>query len=300
MPKYKSYLKSCSLKLPLFAACFVFAFSMKALAQSEELDSTTALQKNMRIVSLSPHLTELVYLLGLGDQLVAVSDFSDYPEDALRLPRVASYQGANIPAILRLQPTHILVWQGGNKDSDISKLMNTGIAVYQSNISDSQTLITDITEIAHFLNASKRGQTISVDLQIHIKDLKARYQHHAKTVVYSLNQTPLVALGNDRWLNELLSLCGLQNIFAESIAAYPQVTMTQVLRLTPDIIIAASGQTMQGPPVFWRQHNKLMNAKFLSSDPNKLHRFTPRAIEEITRLCQQAYTNPDVSSTVED
>lgn len=243
---------------------------------------------NMRIITMSPHLTELVYLLQLETSLIAVSDHSDYPELATQLPSVVSYQGADIPAILRLQPTHILAWQDGNKASDIAKLRASGANVYASNITSIDSLMTEIKQIAEFLNQPALGMSASSNLQIDVTSIQQRFDQKSKTILYFISLQPLIALGNDPWLNDLLKLCGFTNVLKDTLTPYPQVSMAQVLRHSSDIIIAANKGNMQDADTLWSGHTT--NTRILRANPDKLHRFTHRAIYEVAELCEQAYT----------
>jgi vitamin B12 transport system substrate-binding protein len=123
-----------------------------------------------------------------------------------------------------------------------------------------------------------------------IQKLQQSYDGQSKRVFYYLNDTPLMALGNDKWLNDALSLCNLDNVFKDSIAPYPQVSMAQVLRLQPEALIAGNSKTKQALNNFWAGHSQLLNAPLIQGNPDKLHRFTPRAIDEITRICQKIYS----------
>ena len=132
----------------LFLIAFHGAFYASSHAQqlqkvgSENPESYTnaSSEHRMRIVSLSPHLTEIVFALEKQKDLVAVSDYSDFPYSqgcidkscTNQVPSVASYQGADIAAIVRLKPTIILAWEGGNKAQDIARLEQLGFTVFRS------------------------------------------------------------------------------------------------------------------------------------------------------------------------
>ncbi|MFC4702040.1 helical backbone metal receptor [Glaciecola siphonariae] len=265
--------------------------SFLLLSQSIAYADSTTVRTEIRIVTLSPHLTELVFALGLGKHVVGVSDFSDFPADAESIPRVASYQGANIPAILRLKPTHVLAWQGGNKDVDIMKMKQAGLKVYLSKIESVDTLKNDISEMAAFLGVSQSGESLIAELSQAVSRIKNRYAGKKQPTLYYLNNHPLVALGNDKWINDLLDLCGLSNIFRASIAPYPQVSVAQILRLEPQLIVSASNESKAVIESTWREHNSTAYAKVILADADKMHRFTPRAIIETARICEKAYTN---------
>jgi vitamin B12 transport system substrate-binding protein len=274
-----------------FAWAFLLIVSATHTKSSDiSVPNGIANDATLRIVTLSPHLTEIVFALGLGEQVVAVSDFSDYPEQANTLPSVASYQGANIPEILRLRATHVLAWKGGNKDADISKLQSNGVALYLSSIQDSDSLIADIRNIGKFLGVQNAAEALAKKLEQQKNTLVQSYKGQHRSVFYYLNSTPLVALGKDAWLNDLLSMCGLYNVFADSPAPYPQVSIEQVLRQAPQVIVSANSNASE-PAQRWSAHQTLLQARYIKANPDKLHRFTPRALNEITWLCEHAHAN---------
>lgn len=276
------------LKMLCYTAAAVLMFmTCAAFAQDEQ--SSNPISTNMRIITMAPHLSELVYLLGQEAHLVAVSDHSDYPRAAGRLPSVVSYQGANIAEILRLRPTHILAWQGGNKNSDIAKLRASGIRVYASQITGLSSLEDEIKNIADFLHKSALGAHKAAQLKERILALQERYIGKSKSVLYFISMQPLIALGNDPWINNLLSLCGLNNILKDTLTPYPQLSMTQALRHQPDLIVAGNKQSIQDIQGKWPSKTLQLNTQLLQSNPDKLHRFTPRAIDEMQALCERAH-----------
>jgi vitamin B12 transport system substrate-binding protein len=216
---------------------------------------------------------------------VAVSDYSDYPEQATTLPSVASYQGANIAEIIRLKPTHILVWQGGNKATDIQRLKQQGYSLYLSSINSPSELQKNISDIGEFLNAQQQALIVNKRIQKQIEQISA--QNQAKeSAIYYLNTVPFIGLGNDPWLNSLLSLCGIHNLYKNDSQAYPQLDLANIIRHKPEIIIAATGSTEAVEQQFWHKHRAILErSRIISVNPDALHRFTPRAIDEAIRLC---------------
>lgn len=245
----------------------------------------------LRIVALSPHLTEIVFALGKGEQLVGVSDYSDYPPSASSIKSVASYEGANIAEIIRLRPTHILVWRGGNKDADIEKIKQLNISVYESKIDDVNKLLTDIQQIGDMLNAQVKARLLIQETESILNVLAEKYKGKSTSAVYYLSTQPLVGLGNDKWLNSLLALCGIDNIYVESSSAYPQLQMSHVIRSKPTLLIAASNSSIQEVENFWQPYQSVLKAQIITANPDALHRFTPRAIIETSQLCSRVYMN---------
>jgi len=207
-------------------------------------------------------------------------------------PSVASYQGANLEEIYRMQATHVLAWKGGNKHSDISKLKQSGHLVYESESLDIRSWIADIQQLASFINADMEYQERLIKrIKSNVEFLKALYANQEKSVFYYLSDKPLVALGKDSWLNDLLSLCNLNNVFEESFVSFPQVTIEQVVRKQPEILIASNHGTFAALYKPWQTHQNLLDATLIQANPDKLHRFTPRALDEITSVCEKAYTD---------
>ncbi|WP_256966655.1 helical backbone metal receptor [Yersinia entomophaga] len=109
-----------------------------------------------RIISLAPSTTELAYAAGLGDKLVAVSDYSDYPEAAKKLEHVASWQGINVEKILALKPDLILAWRGGNAQRPLDQLASFGIPIFYSDPTTIEQIADDLDKLAGYsLNRKK-------------------------------------------------------------------------------------------------------------------------------------------------
>jgi vitamin B12 transport system substrate-binding protein len=261
------------------------AANNNAVLKSEQNNKANS----QRIISLSPHLTEWVFALNKQKNLIAVSDYSDFPKQAAQYPSVASYQGANIAEIIRLAPSHILVWRGGNKDADIEKLKSLGFAVYESNIDSLDSFIKDIEQLGVFLGAQARANMIVNRLNVKLEALKNTYKGQQVSAVYYMNTHPLIGLGNDTWLNELLSVCGISNIYSNSASAYPQLKLSDIIRKQPNVIIAANKSEPTELHNFWSPHHKVLNSHLIRANPDALHRFTIRAIDELNQVCVNAY-----------
>ena len=86
------------------------------------VSTATFAQPAQRIISLAPHATEIAFAAGLGEQLVAVSEMSDYPEQAKQLERVSNYQGIKLERIIALQPDLVIAWPAGNPAKELEKI----------------------------------------------------------------------------------------------------------------------------------------------------------------------------------
>ena len=247
-------------------------------------------QYPQRIVSLSPHTTELVFAAGAGNRLIGVSAYSDYPEEAKALPVVASSQQINIETILALEPDLVIYWQQGNSAADINQLKKFGIPVYASKTGGLDDIATQIQRLGKMLGTQSIADPVSDKYRQALAALRAKYAHNPKQdLFYQVWPTPLMTVANDPWLQEQFELCGFNNVFNDSPVPYPVINVEQVLVKQPAVIVAgtvndaelAQWQTWQSIPA-------VRNSNIFRINPDVSHRFSPRVIQGITTLCEIA------------
>lgn len=96
-------------------------------------------------------------------------------------------------------------------------------------------------------------------------------------------------MGSDPWLNDLLESCGLNNVYKHNLAAYPQLQIANIVRENPDVVIAADKYSNEQVTAFWSTHLAVFNPTLLVANPDALHRFTPRTLDELSVICKGAY-----------
>lgn len=243
-----------------------------------------------RIISLAPHLTEWVYALGAGHQLIAVSEASDYPPQAKQLPVVANYQGLDVEQIIKSHPDLVLVWRSGNRAPDVERLRQFGIPLFYSDPKRPADISRELLLLGKKLGHTQQARTLAQQFTQQLAALRRRYQQRPLIpVFYELWPRPLTTANGDSWIGHLLTLCHVENVFADSAAPYPQVTVEQVLHHYPQAILMA-GQEVQTSQQQWQQWPQLpavKNKALLPVDAHRLHRFTPRLLPALTEMCQQ-------------
>ncbi|MGR2768390.1 vitamin B12 ABC transporter substrate-binding protein BtuF [Photobacterium ganghwense] len=252
------------------------------------LSAATATAAVERVISLSPHTTELAYAAGLGDKLVAASDYSDYPEAAKALERVANYRGIKLERIVALQPDLILAWQGGNPSREMERLEQLGFTVFYSNPKTLTDIATSLEALGKYADSPQQANAAATDFRQQLNALQQSHQTQRPVkYFYQLSDAPMITLSGESWPSQVFALCGGQNVFADSPAAYPQVSEEQVIIRQPEVIFGtnhAGSQLSRWNK--WQQQLPAVargNLFFLTSD--WLNRPTPRTLKAAQEVC---------------
>lgn len=247
--------------------------------------------KHQRIIALSPHSVELLFLLGAGDRIIATTSFSDYPEEAKAIPVIGGYNGIQIEKVLSLKPDLIIAWEGGNKLDDISQMERLGLNVYRSHTEVLTEIADEILRMGE-LTGLKEKAAVEADKFISgLAALKAKYMNRAPVrFFYQLWNEPLRAMAAESWINEMLVGCGGENIFDESIGDYPQVSIENVISSMPEAIIIPShhGHGL-GEGDFWQKWPEIpavKNNRVFYVNGDLLHRFSVRTLEGMQNICE--------------
>lgn len=250
--------------------------------------SFTSYSEPAKLISLSPHTTELVFALGAGDKLLAVSDYSDFPAEAASLPSVASHHGVDFEKIMALQPDLIIAWQGGNKPQDLNRLRSLGFSLFYSNPASPEDIANEILLLGEQLGKQQTAQKLSTEFTARLTALRKRYQTQApKSVFYYMWPKPLMSIGGGAWATGLLKICGAKNIFSELAVDYPQVKIEDVIRRRPQVLVASMKTSVTDAKTFWADFEDTLQAQLVVVNPDRLHRFTPRLLDGVEDLCEQ-------------
>jgi iron complex transport system substrate-binding protein len=240
-----------------------------------------------RIISLTPHLTELLFAVGAGPQVVGVDSASDYPPAAQALPRIGDYSRVNFERILALKPDLVVVWLDGNRAADIHGLEKMGLPVLQTRA----TRLDDVARLLRLLGQASghgaQGEAAARDFSARLSALqKGPARQPPLRVFYQVWDRPLMTVGGTHWISDALMLCGARNVFADLHGLSPVVSREAVLQRAPELIV--SGSDAPDMRREWQRFPSLpavKNQAFVRLDADRLHRPTPRLIEGVAALC---------------
>ncbi|MDM7861800.1 cobalamin-binding protein [Alteromonas sp. ASW11-36] len=266
---------------------FAVALMISSLLPSCAIAQSTP----QRIVTLAPHLTEWVYLLNAESSLVAVSAYSNFPAAAQSLPVVADANGVNFKKLLALEPDLVLVWSGGNKPQDISRLESMGIALFISLPRQLDDISKEIVRLGEHLQQREKALDSAHQFDQRLARLRSTYAKQPSLSVFYYSWTkPLMSIGANAWGNQALAVCGAETLFADSPTDYPEVRMAEVLKRQPRAVISLLAEPLAEQRAFWSPHRTVLHAPLLLVDADKIHRFTPRILDAIEPLCEQLHT----------
>lgn len=239
--------------------------------------------QSKRIIALAPHLTEWVFALGRESELIAVSEHSDYPPAAAELPQVASYRGIDLPQIIRLQPTHALVWGSGNRKQDMNRLSALGITLFISDPRSIDDFMEEFSRLGQLLHANEAAKHVLKPLQ---QQIAGSATATSKTLVYALNVVPFQAIAGDAWFTDMFSLCGWHNPLQDAEVTYGEFAVDAIIRRQPDILMVPKQQASAAKALV-EKHKEFWAPRIFPVNDAVLNRYTPRAINYFFQLCEQ-------------
>lgn len=236
-----------------------------------------------RVITLSPGNTELAFAAGITP--IAVSTYSNYPPEAKDIEQVANWQGMNFERIVALKPDVVLAWRGGNPERQISQLEALGTKVIWLDSKRIADVEDALRQLAPYSPTPEKAIQAADELAHKFTELKARYQtNKPKKVFLQFSQMPLFTTNHDSIQNEIVEMCGGENIFANSRVPWPQVSREQVLVRKPQaIIIAGDSSKAEAVAKSWKEQ---LPVPVIALDDDEFTRNGPRIILAAKQLCE--------------
>jgi iron complex transport system substrate-binding protein len=276
------------------AAFFLCLFSTIAFSQvavRDDYGHEVKLEKPAaRIISLAPHLTELLYDAGAGSRVVGAVDFSDYPPEARSLPRVGSDARIDLETVLGLRPDLVVAWPNAGSLRAVDRLAELGVPVFRSEPRELDDIARTLERLGRLAGNAAQGDAAASAFRQRAAALRARYSGGRKVrVFYEIWDRPLLTVNGAHVISKVIALCGGENVFGGLPLLVPEVDREAVLRANPEAIVA-SGSNEAEPKWLeaWKRFPGLAaaDAGHLYAIPADLiQRHTPRLLDGAERLC---------------
>ncbi|MEY4062902.1 MAG: hypothetical protein RIT09_695 [Pseudomonadota bacterium] len=256
-----------------------------------------------RIITLAPHLSELVDSAGGSDRLVGVSAFSNSPTSVKQLPITSDARSIDLEKMKSLRPDLIIYWRGGTSESQIQSIKKTFtkdvqfIAVEPKKLLD---IATDIETIGKALGTDLVAKKNADVLRLKITELRNKENNQNKQknisqrkvrVFYQVWAQPLMTLNQDHIISDIIQLCGGEQLFANEKVLVPTVSREAVIKANPEIIFTAvDNQKMTSDWSMWTSFSQLAatkNKAFVDLDGDIISRPSPRIMQGAQKICTE-------------
>ncbi|MFH1488596.1 MAG: cobalamin-binding protein, partial [Pseudomonadota bacterium] len=196
-----------------------------------------------RILPLAPSLTEILYFLGLGDKVVGVTQFSYFPPEADLKPKVGSYIHLNVERIISLSPDLVIGTADGNRPDVVGLLEQAGIPVFIINPRNIRQIVETIAQLGKVCGIAEKGTRLAGSLTVRINRVLEKTSSRAKPLVFlQINIKPIMTVNKNTFHNDLIWTAGGINMARDEPVAYPRISIEEIIRRKPEVIIISSMQ----------------------------------------------------------
>lgn len=238
-----------------------------------------------KVVALTASDCEILAALGAEDTLVGRGEYCDYPESVLEVPAVQSGADTNLEQIIALEPQVVVMAKMAQTEEQVAALEKAGIRVVVSDAQDIEGVYTAIRLIGALVGRNDEAEAMVADMQSAFADIAAKSENTGKTVYFEVSplQWGLWTAGKGTFMDELATMCGLTNAFAD-VEGWAEISEEQVLERDPDYIVTISMYYGEGPtPVEeiksragWDALKAVQNDAIFNADSNEVSRPGPR------------------------
>jgi iron complex transport system substrate-binding protein len=247
----------------------------------------------MRVVSLAPSLTEVVFALGRGDWLVGVTDFCDYPPEARSKPKIGGPMTPNLERIVQLRPELVLATADGNPRDAVAQLARLHIPVFGVKPEGFAGMLASVEAVGRALQA----ETAVALLDREIRDRVAATSRtvagrpHSR-VLYLVWTDPLIAAGPASYIHDLIRMAGGENVVQDRSVPYPRLSWEEVVKTAPEVILVATDHDRVDAPSIgkgwkdWQSVPAIRGGRIIAVPGETVNRPGPRVVEGLERLAR--------------
>jgi iron complex transport system substrate-binding protein len=269
------------------------AFSTAAITVVDDAGAPVTLAAPARrIISMAPHITELLFAAGGGERIVGAINFSDYPEAAKKIPLVGSNAQIDMERVIALKPDLLIVWQSGNTGRQLEQLSKLGIPIFQSEPTRIDQVADSLGRLGKLLGTEKVAASAAAQFRASVASLGARYGKRSPVrVFYQIWDKPVYTLSGKHIVSDAIRLCGGVNVFAGLKVVAPSVSVEAVLQENPEAIFGSEQYDPADAGIgIWKPYHSLLaveRGNLFRIEGELLTRPGPRLAQGIAQLCEK-------------
>lgn len=262
-----------------------------SLTVRDDLGQAVTLPESpVRIASLSPGATEMLFAAGAGSRVVATVEYSDEPAAARAVPRIGDVVAIDMERLLAARPQVVVAWPGGGNIAQTGAIERLGIPIYREQVNRLEDLGGSLRRLGVLMNTTDVAERAARALETQVAQLADTYRTATpRTVLLQVWNHPLYTLGGGQLISDVLRICGTRNIFNDLAEQAPAVDPEAVIARDPDIIVAASPPGAGAQWIAdWQRFKSLRAVRrgnlFVFED-QRLTRLGPSVIDAAAGLC---------------
>ncbi|HOF04446.1 MAG TPA: helical backbone metal receptor [Syntrophales bacterium] len=202
-----------------------------------------------RIVSLAPNLTEIIFGLGLGERLVGVTTYCDFPQEALKKPKIGGFSNPSLEAIIALRPEAVILTEDGNPPEIAARLAKLHISTHVFRARKIEELPAALRELGRYLGVEKAARRQAAAMQRRLDGFRAAAQRRSRTdrprALFVIQPEPLIVAGPGTPMDDAMAIMGLTNIAGDVTGRYPKYSLEETIRRQPRILFIGQGPGME-------------------------------------------------------
>jgi iron complex transport system substrate-binding protein len=247
----------------------------------------------LRIVSLAPGATELLFAAGAGPQVIATVEYSDEPPAARKIARIGDVAAVDMERLVSLHPDVVVVWASGGNPAQRQKIAGLHIPMYEQQVARLADIPSGVRRLGVLAGTQATADRAAAEMEARLASLTREYSARAgkaPSVLLQVWNRPIYTVGGKQLMSDALSICGAHNVFADLAEPGPVVDTEAVIARDPDIIIVAAPQGEGAAWVNdWKRLGSLAavrNNKVVVFEDQALSRLGPSVIGATEGLCR--------------
>ena len=249
-----------------------------------------------KIISLAPNITEILFALGLNEEILAVTNFCDYPEAAFVKPKIGGFVNPSIEMIVSLKPDLIIATRDGNRRETIQRLSDLDFSVYVIDPKGFDGVMQTINNVGEIVGRRDEARRIVTNMRTKKENILALTQSLPKPrVFFQVGDAPIITVGRETLANDLIRLAGGRSISENESANYPLYNIETIMLKAPEVIIISS---MESKWDYLNLVKKWQNWKSIPAvkkravyvvDSNLVDRPSPRMVEGLETIVRMIH-----------
>ncbi len=225
-----------SFQFSKFLFCFIFLITFHL-----SLITAVYAEPPKRIISLAPNMTEILFAMGLGDRIVGITNFCDYPEEAKKKQKIGGMSNPSLEAVVSLKPDIVVMTTDGNPKEFEERLHSLKIRTYVFKARRLHELPSGIRDLGTTLGVKNKADELAKGIEVKINKLAVGKNSKLKKILFIVWPEPLIVAGRGTAIDDAITVLGYENIASKAKASYPKYSTEEIIRQSPDVIFIGRG-----------------------------------------------------------